>query len=262
MKKIFLTAFAVLTMVNASNAQDIIYIMKYGTVSAQFNLATEVDRIVLYEPSFDELVRGTFTDDRDGTKYKWVKIGTQIWRAENLRATTYNDLTPIPTGYSDAGWTAISSGAYAVYPYGSIDGLNSEAEVLQAYGALYNWYAVETDKLCPTGWHVPNQTDWNTLINFAGGQYVAGGRLASTRKASDSHPYWFNNPDATDNYRFSALPAGSRNNYGFNGICYNCNFWSSTEVSSKGGLVSIISKAALWGSDSKVFGYPVRCVKD
>lgn len=112
--------------------------------------------------------------DIDGNVYSTVIIGDQEWFAKNLRTSKYNDGNVIPTGHSDSEWSNLSTGAYAIYPHSQIDGLSSDLDVLEAYGGLYNWYAVETGKLCP-----------------------------------DAHPRWDSpNDGANDEYGFSALPGG------------------------------------------------------
>ncbi len=108
--------------------------------------------------------------DIDGNIYKTVQIGTQTWMAENLKTTRYNDGSPIilgnggPAGYTK--WFDLQEGAYCWYD-------NDAKTYKDAYGAIYNWHAVGTGKLCPTGWHVPTYSEWTTLITFLGGEEEA-----------------------------------------------------------------------------------------
>ena len=82
-------------------------------------------------------------------------------------------------------------GAYAIYPHSIVDGINSAAEMVEAYGKLYNWYAVDDDRgLCPEGWHVPTDAEWTTLTDYLGGSSIAGGKMKSTRTEPDPHPRW------------------------------------------------------------------------
>ncbi|HPQ35998.1 MAG TPA: FISUMP domain-containing protein, partial [Tenuifilaceae bacterium] len=205
--------------------------------------------------------------DIDGNVYPTVKIGEQEWMAENLRTTKYNDYSDIPTGYTDGDWAALTTGAYAIYPYTSIDGLNSDAEVLEAYGALYNWYAVNDSKgICPTGWKVPSDTEWTTLLNYAGGQTVAGGKLKSTRTYPDSHPRWDSpNVGATDEYGFSAFPGGTRDDVGgFGGVGYFFNTWTSTQSNQDYAYRNVIyvdSESSSNVSTTKPHGFSIRCIK-
>lgn len=199
--------------------------------------------------------------DADGNVYSTVVIGNQEWFAENLRTTNYNDGTPIPNVTSNIDWSNLTSGAYAWYN-------NDEAKIKNNYGALYNWYAVETGYLCPTGWHVPTGAEWITLADYAGGSQVAGGKLKSTRTAPDDPPRWdFPNIGATDEYGFSALPEGLRSGhdgsfhfFGSDGI-----WWSSTESSTEPYFRYVYNDVSFLGSSrghSKGFGFSVRCVKD
>ena len=207
--------------------------------------------------------------DIDGNVYKTVKIGNQEWFAENLKTTKYNNGTPIPNITNNTEWSELSTGAYAWYE-------NNEAAYKNAYGALYNWYAVNTGNLCPTGWHVPTDAEWSTLINYidpnadGGNNWLntAGGKMKSTRTAPDAHPRWESpNTDATDEYNFSALPGGYRNftNGTFYNVGYYGGWWSSTENDA----TFAWSRYMYYGygnvnrsSYFKRYGFSVRCVRD
>ncbi len=104
--------------------------------------------------------------DIDGNVYQTVFIGERVWMAENLKTTKYNDGSPLLTQLSDSDWRNTTSGAYAVYPLDDVNGINSGLEMLAAYGALYNWYALENDNLCPDGWHVPSDEEWKELTDY------------------------------------------------------------------------------------------------
>jgi uncharacterized protein (TIGR02145 family) len=95
--------------------------------------------------------------DADGNAYTTITLGTQTWMVENLKTTKYNDGTPIPSGFSG------SIGTYLWY--------NNDQSNKNPYGAMYNWYAVNTGKLAPVGWHVPSEAEWTTLANYVGGWY-------------------------------------------------------------------------------------------
>jgi uncharacterized protein (TIGR02145 family) len=187
---------------------------------------------------------GTFIDARDNETYKWVKIGTQVWMAENLRATTYNDGTIIPNVTYHTTWKNLTSGAYCWYD-------NDAATYKATYGALYNWYAVKTGKLAPTGWHVPTDAEWTTLQKYLGLEAVAGGHLKSTTGWNSS------NTGADNSSGFSALPG--------DGVGYYGNWWSSTEYSSSlaWGRGLYYDNGSLGrGSNYKYLGCSVRCVRD
>jgi uncharacterized protein (TIGR02145 family) len=196
----------------------------------------------------------TTTYDADGNGYTIVVIGKQEWFAENLKTTKYSDGTPIFNVTSNYEWNTITTGAYAWYD-------NNEATYKNAYGALYNRYAVNTGNLCPIGWRVPSDLDWTTLINYAGGE---SGKLKSTRTAPDAHPRWESpNIGATDEYGFSALPGGSRDStFGFVG--FYGYWWSSTERDATSAWFRLMGY-----HDQDVIhfystrgGFSVRCLRD
>jgi len=138
---------------------------------------------------------GTFTDSRDGNTYKWVKIGDQVWMAENL---AYLPKVSPPSEYSG------TEPYYYVYGY---EGSNvSEAKATynyKTYGVLYNWPAAF--KACPNGWHLPTDEEWIILTNYLGGGYLAGGKMKSI--AGWEIP----NIGATNSSGFCGLPGGNRN---------------------------------------------------
>ena len=213
------------------------------------------------------IIFGQGVTDMDGNEYITVIIGTQEWMAENLRTTKYKDGTDIPSGHSNSEWTNLTTGAYAILPHIFINGLNSDTEVLETYGALYNWYAVETGNLCPTGWHVPTDEEWTSLTDFAGGTNIAGGKLKSTRTDPDAHPRWNScNTDATDAFGFSAFPGGIR--YSNDGTFYTYgdgHWWSSTEydaMEAHNRFMFCESITVLPYYNKKGFGFAVRCLKD
>jgi len=199
--------------------------------------------------------------DIDGNVYKTVKIGNQEWFAENLKTTKYNNGTPIPNVTSNSEWSKLTSGAYTWYD-------NDEATYKDAYGALYNWYAVNACNLCPTGWHVPTDAEWTALTDYVGGASVAGGKLKSTRTAPDARPRWIGpNTNATDEYGFSALPGGLRahNDGTFLNVGVCGYWWSSTEYIATNAWCRIMFYSngdVAYFSDNKRYGYSVRCIRD
>jgi uncharacterized protein (TIGR02145 family) len=155
-----------------------------------------------------------------------IQIGTQIWMNSNLNVVNYNDGTPVGTVFNT------TAGAYTWYQ-------DSYPTWGQYYGALYNWYAVNTGKLCPFGWHVPTLTEYTTLINLASGSTTAGKKLKSCRTVSNGcattiDPRWDASSSAfgTDDYGFAALPAGREYwNSGakqFERVQTRARFWTST----------------------------------
>ena len=198
---------------------------------------------------------GTSTVTYDGHNYTTVLIGSQCWFAENLRNDDYNDATPIPGNLSDSQWTSTSSGAQTVYDQGGAN----EATNLATYGRLYNWYAVNTGKLCPTGWHVPTDAEWTTLETALGGASVAGTKM----KVSGSNtPAW----DGDNTSGFSALPGGLRDSdYGYFTSQGHVGYWWSS--SPNGALAwyrflhSGLSNVTRSNSSTR-YGFSVRCVRD
>jgi len=110
------------------------------------------------EVSFTTLVLKGTVNDIDGNIYNFIAIGTQTWMVENLRTTKLNDGTSIPLVSDGTAWGALSSPGYCFY--------NNDVANKNIYGALYNWYTVNTNKLAPTGWHVPSDAEWTTLENY------------------------------------------------------------------------------------------------
>ena len=227
---------------------------------------------------------GTITDI-DGNVYTTVIIGNQEWMAENLRSTIYKDTTNIPTGYSVSEWLNLTTGAYGVYPHVDIDGLNSDAEVLKAYGALYNWYAVETGNLCPYGWRVPSNDDWTTLINYVVDQGYpndwdepngTGKALKSCRQvnhpdggdcATSEHPRWNSHSThyGTDEFGFSALPGGRRFNQEGENVGNWGSWWSSssydTSLAWRQTIYYDLGNVNSYYFDKRI-GFSIRCIKD
>ena len=197
---------------------------------------------------------GTLTDSRDGQTYKIVTIGSQTWMAENLNYKTDNS-----------------------YCY------DDETSNCSKYGRLYTWAAAMDSAgtwssngkgcgygntcsptypvrgVCPTGWHLPTQTEWNTLFTAVGGSSTAGTKLKSTSG-------WKSSGNGSDDYSFSALPAGDRyydGNYHREGT--NAYFWSSTEVNSYNAYSMYLNYGKDYASlyyDNKRIGFSVRCVMD
>lgn len=192
--------------------------------------------------------------DIDGNVYDTIRIGTQVWMKQNLRTTRYNDGTTIPNIADNTEWINDSLGAYSFY--------NHDASNDSVYGKLYNWYAVNTGKLAPSGWHVPDSSELQSLIDFLGGKDVAGGALKATTLWNSP------NTGATNSSGFTWYPAGNR--YGFNGVFVNFGFngfaWTSSEVSTIDArlynLGTYIGTGILKTYNLKSSGCSVRCLKD
>jgi len=168
-----------------------------------------------------------FTDPRDMQTYRIVKIGSQIWMAENLN------------------YDAINSVCY-----------ENDIANAKKYGRLYDWNTAK--KTCPIGWHLPNNDEWQILINFAGGNSVAGNKL----KAKED---WNNNGNGTDELGFSALPGGLLNKGSFIVLGYKGVWWSATEINSNNTYSKGIDHNGNYvfqGSEDKAYMLSIRCIKD
>ena len=211
--------------------------------------------------------------DIDGNVYTTVKIGNQIWTVENLRTTKYNDGTPILHVIDDAEWSKLKTGAYCYY-------MNDDSNM--KYGALYNWFAVETEKLAPEGWRVPTYEDWDVLRDYliANGynwdktiekiEYNKLGKALASNggewQECDEEGCIGNNQDSNNSSGFSALPGGYRNlNGGFNSVGNNGYWWSATEYGASNAYNHGLyyDKTHLHGLyDRKRMGLSVRLVRD
>ena len=187
----------------------------------------------------------TFKDSRDSTEYKKVKIGTQTWMAENLNY-------------------AGESGNVLGVCY------NNSTSNCEKYGRLYDWSTAMggassssanpsgVQGVCPVGWHLPSNAEWDTLITFAGGSATAGTALKSTTGWYFSY--------GTDDYGFSALPGGHRTSSGsFSSAVDYGRWWSATEsVNSAYHLYMVyyIGYAFMENNYNKNYQLSVRCVQD
>jgi uncharacterized protein (TIGR02145 family) len=158
--------------------------------------------------------------DADGNVYSTVTIGTQVWMKENLRTTRYSDGSAIPRVKGGSAWANIKTPAYCWYN-------NDSATYKNVIGAYYNWYTVNTAKLCPTGWHVPSKDELDVLKDFLGGYNVAGGKL----KATGTTRFLVPNTGATNETGFTAYANGIINDAGnfFGPYVERSMLWSSTE---------------------------------
>jgi len=200
---------------------------------------------------------GITITDVDGNTYSTVIIGTQRWMKENLKTTKFNDGTAMLPVTDYSAWLGLTTPAYCWY--------NNDASTYKdTYGALYNWYAVNTGKLCPSGWHVPNINELTTLIEYLGGENVTGGKLKETGTIHWRSP----NTGATNSSGFTALPGGSRTSTSltpFGSVGYTGYWWCSTEVSFNASWIYALYSDAITISkisDYKLLGLSVRCLKD
>jgi uncharacterized protein (TIGR02145 family) len=202
----------------------------------------------------DDVVKDSdsFTDARDGIVYKTIKIGKQVWMAENLR------YLPVVVA---SGTGSKTEAYYYVYGYDGTDVAAAKAtDNYKTYGVLYNWKA--SVDACPTGWHLPEDSEWTVLADTLGGLSVAGGKLKETGLLHWNSP----NTGASNETGFTALAGGYRYYSGtFNDFANNGYFWTATEAGTDAawyrGLYSSDSRTGRY-SDAKEYGFSVRCVKN
>jgi uncharacterized protein (TIGR02145 family) len=192
--------------------------------------------------------------DIDGNTYNTVKIGTQEWMAENLKTTKYKDGTDIPNVSKSTVWDSLTTPLYCWY--------NNDISNKSICGAMYNWYSVNTGKLCPDGWHIPTAEEWATLIEYLGGEAIAGGKLSETGKVHWAAP----NKDATNESGFTAIPGGVYYSGSFVGQWRYSYWWSCTEISETGVFVWGLTVGRGYilqdSNDNKSHGNYIRCLKD
>lgn len=180
-----------------------------------------------------------------------VTIGTQVWMLKNLDTVRYNNGDPIPEVQDATTWLSLTTGAWCWYNNSPING--------SIYGRLYNQYVVLDPRgITPPGWHVPTQTDFNTLITFAGGATVAGGAIKQAGFTTWNSP----NTGATNSTGFTSLGGGYRRNDtgAFNSINAFAGYWSSTSFIRF--AMNNISAAAGTATVNSLPGFYIRCIKD
>src|SRR5436190_9306201 len=194
--------------------------------------------------------------DVEGNVYPTIKIGQQEWMVENLKTTKYNDGSAIPNVTDNAAWANLRSAAYSW--------MDNDVANKDVYGALYNWWAVDSTKLCPTGWSIPSTDTWSPLVTAEGGTLKAGGRMKEVGTTLWQAP----NTGATNESGFSARPEGVRDLGG--GFAYKGQFaiwWSSGEdpltLPATAGFMHLAATDALarTGQSQLPFGYSVRCMR-
>ncbi|MEI6679958.1 MAG: fibrobacter succinogenes major paralogous domain-containing protein [Mariniphaga sp.] len=194
--------------------------------------------------------------DIEGNVYKTVMIGTQVWMAENLKTSKYRNGDLI--GTTTASDLPRDGSSKYQWAYGS-----KESNVA-TYGRLYTWYAVtDTRNIAPTGWHVPNSREWMTLIDFLGGESLAGGQL----KAKGESLWIWPNTGASNSSGFTALPGGF-----WSGISYQMgetgNWWTVATPNDYPPLRAYFFGLGYGFNGVTIWDYPminglsVRCVKD
>ncbi len=226
---------------------------------------------------------GTVTDI-DGNEYATLNIANREWMAENLRTTRFADGTDIPTGFSNSEWGDLETSAYAVYPHEDVEGIDSEQEMVDIYGKLYNWYAVTDERdLCPEGWYVPTDEEWTLFTNYLIDKYdeVAlanvGNSLKSCRQVgsplggdcdTEEHPRWnaHSTQYGTDIFGYNALPGGFRYTSGaFASIKAMAYWWTSKEDTPDTAWSRGVARTlglVTRNNHNQGSGFGVRCIRE
>ena len=196
--------------------------------------------------------------DGDGNVYNTITIGNQVWMKENLKTTKYNDGTSIPFVADSITWVSLNTPGYCWYN-------NDITTYKDPYGALYNWYTVNTGTLCPMGWHVPYDSEWHTLILYLdpaaqGGMdesYIAGGKMKESGTTHWASP----NNGATNESGFTALPGGWRGSNGRFLYMGTSDYYISATES----ICRSMDNESTWvikGGTANKEGLSVRCLRD
>jgi uncharacterized protein (TIGR02145 family) len=250
--QIIATAFAILLGNFGFSQNDTMYVNYGGNVTIAIP-TSQIDSLTFYRPNNTPSIT-----DADGNVYTSVTIGTQEWMTENLRTTKYSDGTSIPNVTGNTDWENLSTGAWCHY--------DNDNQYDTIYGKLYNWYAVETGKLCPTGWHVPTDAEWTVLTDYLAGDGHNGTEGTALKATSGWNDYNGQSGNGTDDYGFLGLPGGYRyyDSY-FYGIGYYGFWWSS----SQGSTLEAWSRILNYRYDNvrrfsydKPSGFSVRCLRD
>lgn len=246
---------------------DVISVVKEGQLDYRDSIRTSDTSgiIVMMLPN-----AGNVTDT-NGNVYQSVRIGEQVWTVQNLKVTKYRDGTDIPHVSDETQWSDLTIGAFCHYENNAANGAK--------YGALYNWYAVNSGRLTPKGWHVPTDAEWETLKTYLteNGYNWDGSTTANrTAKSLSARTDWKseatvgtpgNDPASNNSTGFSALPGGYRTDHGaFNMQSCDGFWWSATEFVEPS---RAYCQYLYYGSESlsrfyksKPHGFSVRLVRD
>jgi uncharacterized protein (TIGR02145 family) len=194
----------------------------------------------------------TIINEQERHIFKLVKIKDQVWMAENLNVSCYNNGDTIPQIKNPSDWSKLKSGAWCYY--------NNKAENGEKYGKLYNWYAVHDPRgLAPRGFHIPTDAEWTRLIENLG-EEEAGAKIKATKG-------WKNNSNSSNDAGFSAFPGGYR--YFVGSYLYEGNnacFWTATESQTKNkawGRTLHSNFTEVGRDDGSIgSGLSVRCIVD
>ena len=284
MNKLLLLVGLFTVLFATAQPQDTLYVWKAGVlVNIQSIKTADMDSITFKRPPVNPNginIPGPNVTDIDGNVYASITNCGLTFTKQNLNVSKYSDGTPIPQVTDPTQWANLTTGAWCYY--------NNDPANGAIYGKLYNWYAVAgiydaaslsntalRKKLAPTGWHVPTDAEWSSLINCLdpnadGGNVfpnIAGGKMKATGTIQAGTGLWQTpNTEASNESGFTGLSGGWRWT-GFASIGYYGNWWSSTEFASTDAWSRIITNntgSINRGEDFtlKLLGLSVRCVRD
>ena len=211
---------------------------------------------ILLQLNIEAQISGLTVFDFNGNEYESVVLNNgQEWLTSNLRASTFNDGTPLEFVTDNEEWSTTPNPSYCFY--------QNNPSTSQPYGNLYNFFVASSDKnICPTGWRVPAELDWTILTNELGGLGLSGGKLKLEGVEFWSSP----NTDATNEIRFDALPNGCRYDGGFfNNLNYYSFLWTSSELDTTYAWFRSLkydNGTVIRNFSKKQSGYGIRCMRD
>ena len=232
------------------NPNTTYYVKAYATNSQGTKYGGELNFTTKKSPSP--------VSDIDGNSYTMIEIGNQIWSKSNLNVSKYRNGDDIPLVTDADEWASLTTGAYC-YIYNNSSYGNT-------YGKLYNWYAINDSRgLIPSGYNVPKDSEWSTLVNHLGGFSIAGAKMKE--KGSGGTNWGGNNSNATNSSNFSAKPGGYRSST--NGAFYSFGpdgvWWSSTQIDNSNAYYFLInqnSDGVTRNTNKKTNGFSIRFIKD
>jgi uncharacterized protein (TIGR02145 family) len=270
MKRIILLLILILAHKVVKAQNDSIYFWKNNVMIHKQSIKTaDLDSITFRRPA------------QVAVNMPSATICNQLWTTQNLDVSTYSDGTPIPQVTDPTQWASLTTGAWCYYNNDPVNG--------GVYGKLYNWYAVAgihdatsaanpalRKKLAPTGWHIPSDGEWSSLINCldpnadGGNSFpnIAGGKMKATGTIQAGTGLWqHSNFGATNETGFTGLPGGGcffsdASFFNISGVGY---WWSATEGSSSNAWIrhlDSISASVYRNSLNKNYGFSVRCLRD
>jgi uncharacterized protein (TIGR02145 family) len=261
--KILLFLIVLFSVLNAQTFTN-----TYTTMNVYFNnrptVQYPINAIDTITYSVNPSVCPATVQDTDGNIYNVVQIGMQCWMKENLNTSHYRDGGIIPNGLNNSTWSNANYGACSDY--------NNDTAMATIYGKLYNTYVAQhLPSVCPQGWHVPDEVDWNELHKFIDTAMAStnySSLVGSGIKEVGLVHWAIPNDGATNYWGFTALPAGKRNEIGvFSEINTNGYFWTSsfdpyTSDAYCRKLFYDRSTIYVYSESNYNIGYSIRCIKD